>query len=84
MLDKIDVIEFIATEVEPYSDVNKEDIKVEHHLFDDIGADSLDFLELGMALESEYKMEIDDDEMSENLTVGALADLIIKIDKEVN
>lgn len=38
--------------------------------FDDLGADSLDVVEIIMALEEEYEIEIDDDEAVDIETVG--------------
>lgn len=42
--------------------VPEEDIKPESKLIDDLGADSLDIVELIMAMEEEFEMEIPDEE----------------------
>ena len=42
--------------------VNEADIKNESSFVDDLGADSLDTVELVMALEEEFECEIPDDE----------------------
>ena len=42
----------------------------------DLGADSLDTVELVMALEEEFKLEIPDDEASKITTVGQAIDYI--------
>ena len=47
--------------------VNEADIKNESSFVDDLGADSLDTVELVMALEEEFECEIPDDE-AENIT----------------
>ena len=40
--------------------VNEIDVKLDAKFVDDLGADSLDLVELIMALEDEFKIEIDD------------------------
>ncbi len=43
------------------SNVDVEKITMDTHLVDDLGADSLDAVELIMALEDEFGIEVDDD-----------------------
>ncbi len=45
-------------------------IQKSHKLIDDLHADSLDLLEIGMALESTFQIEIPDDDMEKWSTVG--------------
>ena len=47
--------------------VKEEDVKPEASFVEDLGADSLDTVELVMALEEEFDIEIPDEE-SENIT----------------
>lgn len=42
--------------------VNEEEIKLETNLMDDLGADSLDFFQVVMELEDEFKIKIDNGE----------------------
>jgi len=44
--------------------------------FEDLGADSLDLVELTMALEAEFKIEISDEEAAKLLTVGDVFEYI--------
>jgi len=49
--------------------VSAEDVKNEASFTDDLGADSLDTVELVMALEEEFEMEITDEEAEKITTV---------------
>ena len=49
--------------------VNEADIKNESSFVDDLGADSLDTVELVMALEEEFECEIPDDEAEKILSL---------------
>ena len=49
--------------------ISQEDIKPETHFTNDLGADSLDMVELIMEFESEFKVTIPDDDTEEILTV---------------
>ncbi len=50
--------------------VDEETITMESSFVDDLGADSLDIVELIMGLEGEFDMEIPDDEAEKISTVG--------------
>ena len=50
--------------------VKKEEIKPESSFIDDLGADSLDKVEVVMALEKEFGIEIPDEEAEKITTVG--------------
>ena len=50
--------------------LNEADINMDTSFTEDIGADSLDLVELVMALEQEFDVEIDDDEIENIKTVG--------------
>lgn len=50
--------------------VNEGDIAEEKSFVDDLGADSLDIVELVMAMEEEFEVEIPDEEAENIKTVG--------------
>jgi len=49
--------------------VNADEVKTDASFIDDLGADSLDTVELVMALEEEFECEIPDDEAEKITTV---------------
>jgi len=57
--------------------VNEGEIKSESSFVDDLGADSLDTVELVMALEEEFEMEIPDEEAEKITTVQQAIDYIV-------
>jgi acyl carrier protein len=56
--------------------VNENEVTPEAKFVDDLGADSLDLVELVMALEEEYNIEISDEDAEKILTVGDAIDYI--------
>jgi acyl carrier protein len=50
--------------------IDEDEIKLESSFIDDLGADSLDIVELVMALEEEFDLEIPDAEAEKIVTVG--------------
>ncbi|MCI5071770.1 acyl carrier protein [bacterium] len=58
--------------------VDADDIANEKSFIDDLGADSLDVVELVMAMEEAFEMEIPDEEAENILKVGDVIDYIEK------
>ncbi|HLF38974.1 MAG TPA: acyl carrier protein [Burkholderiales bacterium] len=56
--------------------VNEADVKSESSFVNDLGADSLDTVELVMALEEEFETEIPDEEAEKIATVQQAIDFI--------
>jgi len=56
--------------------VKEEEVKEDASFVDDLGADSLDTVELVMALEEEFETEIPDDEAEKITTVRQAIDYI--------
>ncbi|MBO7173213.1 MAG: acyl carrier protein [Burkholderiaceae bacterium] len=57
--------------------ISEADIKNESAFIDDLGADSLDTVELVMALEDEFGVEIPDDQQEKLRTVQNAIDFIV-------
>ena len=68
------VIKVIAEQLS----VDEEQVKAEAHFNDDLGADSLDLVELVMSLEKEFDCEIPDEEAEKITTVQSAIDYINK------
>ena len=69
---------FIATKL----NVSEREITPEKNLFNDLGADSLDVVELLMILESEFNVKFSEDDTANVMTVGDLYDMIEKYQKK--
>jgi acyl carrier protein len=57
--------------------ISEDQVTEEASFIDDLGADSLDTVELVMALEDEFKMNIPDEEAEKLTTVGKAMDYIL-------
>jgi acyl carrier protein len=58
--------------------LNEDEVKLEASLVDDLGADSLDIVELVMAMEEEFEMEIPDEDAEKIVTVKDILDYVKK------
>ncbi|MGL4742139.1 MAG: acyl carrier protein [Sarcina sp.] len=70
MFDKVK--EIIAEKLS----VDADSVKMESTFVDDLGADSLDVVELIMSLEEELEMEIPDEDAAEFITVADVVEYI--------
>ena len=61
--------------------VEEDSIKSEAHFVNDLGADSLDTVELIMEFEEEFGIEIHDEDAENITTVGKAVDYIEKLNK---
>ena len=71
------IVERVKKIVAEQLGVNEADIKNESSFVDDLGADSLDTVELVMALEEEFECEIPDDQAEKITTVQQAVDYIL-------
>ena len=56
--------------------ISESEVVPEKHIFNDLGADSLDFVELSMLLEREFNVKFTEDDTAKVKTVGDLYELI--------
>lgn len=57
-------------------DASVEDMTLDTKIAEDLGADSLDVVELLMSIEDEFEIEIPDDKIEQIKTIGDLVDYI--------
>lgn len=74
------LLEIIATQF----NINEKNITLETSFKDDLNADSLDLVELVMALEDEFDLEIDDEDVERIKTIGDAANYIKNTIEEDN
>ncbi len=66
------VIELVAQKL----NLSKDQVKLESSFVDDLGADSLDLVELVMAMEEAFGLEVPDDDAEKLRTVKDVVDYI--------
>jgi acyl carrier protein len=71
-----DVVERVRKIVVEQLGVKEDEVTLEASFVDDLGADSLDTVELVMALEEEFETEIPDEEAEKITTVQLAVDYI--------
>lgn len=69
------VINIISTQF----NINEKDIEMDTSFKDDLNADSLDLVELVMALEDEFGLEVEDEDLDHIKTVGDVIESIKKM-----
>lgn len=70
------VFETVRDTLASQFELDPAEITMETNLIDDIGADSLDVVELIMSLEDTYGISVSDDEAAGLTTVGKIVDYI--------
>jgi acyl carrier protein len=68
--------EKVITLIMEQLDVTKEECKLEASFIDDLGADSLDLVELIMAMEENFGIEIADSELEKIRTIQDVIDFL--------
>jgi acyl carrier protein len=72
----VDIFERVRELVVDQLGVDNEEVTLEASFVDDLGADSLDIVELVMAFEEEFELEIPDEDAEKITTVGAAVEYI--------
>ncbi len=78
MADAADILERVKKIVVEHLDVEAEKVSEKASFIDDLGADSLDNVELVMAFEEEFDVEIPDDAAENISTVGDAVQFIVE------
>ncbi len=84
-MTRTDVFELVRGRLAELIECDPGDIKLETRLEEDLEADSLDLVELAMALEEELSLEIPDEELEGIRTVGDAVEFVaerVSIDEE--
>lgn len=76
-LSKEDVFGKVKSVIVEQLGVAEDEVTLEASFTDDLGADSLDTVELVMALEDEFDTEIADEDAEKLTTVGKTVDYIV-------
>ena len=64
------IFDRVKTIINEQLGVNEDEISMESNFLEDFGADSLELIDLIMALESEFDIEVPEDDIEEIETVG--------------
>jgi acyl carrier protein len=70
MEECIMIFDRVKTIINEQLGINEDDINIESNFLEDFGADSLELIDLIMALESEFDIEVPEEDIEEIETVG--------------
>ena len=73
------MIEKVKSVLAQQFELDPESITMDTNLIDDLGADSLDVVELIMSLEDEFGIAISDNDAAQLYTVGRIVDYLEKL-----
>lgn len=76
-MDREELLRKVKAIVADKLSISEDQITEEASFIDDLGADSLDTVELVMALEDEFNMDIPDEEAEKLTTVGKAMDYVL-------
>ncbi len=75
-MNEQEILEKVKPVIADKLGIGEDEVTMESHFINDLGADSLGLVDITMALEEEYSMEIPDEEASKLVTVSAMIDYI--------
>jgi acyl carrier protein len=75
-MSEVEVFEKVKPIIADKLGIKSDDIKMESNFINDLGADSLGLVDITMALEEEFGLEIPDEEASKLVTVKSMIDYI--------
>lgn len=70
-MSKDEILEKVKAIIVDQLSVEEEEVTLEASFIEDLGADSLDIVELIMALEEEFEIEVPDEDAEKLTTVGS-------------
>ncbi len=76
MASKQEIFDKVKAIIVDQLGVEEEEVTMEASFIEDLGADSLDIVELIMALEEEFELEVPDEDAEKLLTVEAAVNYI--------
>ncbi|MCK5611292.1 acyl carrier protein [Candidatus Pacearchaeota archaeon] len=76
-MDKQEIEEEVKTIIVDHFGINEDDVNLESSFKGDLGADSMDEVELIMEYEEEFDIEISDEEAEKIKTVGDAVEYIV-------
>ena len=76
-MERDELLKKMKTIVADKLSISEDQVNADASFIEDLGADSLDTVELVMALEDEFKLDIPDDEAEKLTTVGKAMDYIL-------
>lgn len=78
MTKRDDVARGVRTIIVENLNIDSSKVVDSAHIMDDLGADSLDAVEIAMAVEEEFMIFVDDLEAMKNATVAQIVDAVMK------
>ncbi|MCD6254297.1 MAG: acyl carrier protein [Thermotogae bacterium] len=79
-MSKEEIFEKVRTLVAEKLGVDEDEVELESSLEEDLGADSLDLVDLTMAIEDEFGVRVEDEELEKIKTVE---DIVKRLSKEL-